>query len=589
MKKISLMISACLFVTSIHAQLPKIYMKNSKVSQDIHGGTISKNDTVDVKVMYDANGNTTVRTVYFDFQHQASAFDLIDVIMATPGANNSAFASGYQFSRDWYEYPGYSWNPTQLNTTSNGNTNYNNQSYTYNQSSPNQITRVYVNSASQIPIGSGEFMTLRFKMNNTQAGYTYDPLKMNFASTYGPYGAVGSEMIDPKQTTFEIDPLSNSLITATVELNGNLDNELRPKLSVYNLDTKIGYLYDISSDGKVNINQSQLAPKNNYRVQIMLPLDKLIDIEKSSITVSDYMAAQNEFVRQNLDGTFSNFNMKSGISYFSADINHDKKFDPTDLSRLFAHVVSVDTLIDVPTGYQIGTNGYISTNTFTSDDFNFLNTTNWNQYNSQPSVLITTTSENQFLNLKYVLDGDINRSHSSQVIVDGVIQTQALSSLKTNVTKMNSVNSFVNTPNNISSIDVTLNNLIVLSNSIEIPINIDTKNNNVSGLQFEVVYDKSKIKFEELKSELPNTWYIFVNSKEGKLRFGAVDNKGKSPIKGTNQPFKIKFSSIGNGLDISSYVKMTSNMDASDNEGNQLGINLNSSTIKLTGYNNFSK
>jgi hypothetical protein len=146
--------------------------------------------------------------------------------------------------------------------------------------------------------------------------------------------------------------------------------------------------------------------------------------------------------------------------------------------------------------------------------------------------------------------------------------------------------SFINTPNNVSSINVNLSNLTILSNNIEIPISIDTKGNNVGGLQFEFTFDPNKIKFEELLSSVPNTWYVFANSKSGKVKFGALD-QSKNPINGNNIPFKLKFSTIGNGIDILTSIKVSSTMDASDSEGKQLGINLNTTQIKLTGYKNF--
>jgi hypothetical protein len=148
--------------------------------------------------------------------------------------------------------------------------------------------------------------------------------------------------------------------------------------------------------------------------------------------------------------------------------------------------------------------------------------------------------------------------------------------------------SYVNTPNEkISSIDINLNNLTVTSNTIEIPFNLNTKNNNISALQFEIVYDASKVKFEEIKSEVPNSWYVFVNPTEGKIRFGAIDKDLKTPIVGISAPFKLVFSSIKAGIDLNTNIKITQNLDASDNKGNQIGINLNTTIIKLTGYNNF--
>ena len=188
----------------------------------------------------------------------------------------------------------------------------------------------------------------------------------------------------------------------------------------------------------------------------------------------------------------------------------------------------------------------------------------------------------------------MNRSHSSQVVVinngASVVQTNAVNSLQTNTAfiTMASKSGFINTSTGeVSDIDVTLSNVTVTSNSIEIPVNIDTKGNNVSGLQFQFAYDPNKIKFEELANNIPNTWYTFVNAKEGIVKFGSLDQANKTPITGTSTPFKLKFSTIGNGVDILTSVKVSPIMDASSSNGTQLGINLNITTIKLTGYNNF--
>ena len=136
-------------------------------------------------------------------------------------------------------------------------------------------------------------------------------------------------------------------------------------------------------------------------------------------------------------------------------------------------------------------------------------------------------------------------------------------------------------------IDVNLNNITVTSNSIEIPVTIDSKSSSVTGLQFEFTFDPTKIKFEELLANVPNTWYVFASSKDGRVKFGALDKNNSEAITGVKTPFKLKFTSIGEGVNLVTSVRVSQLMDASDIKGNQLGINLNTTQIKLTGYNNF--
>jgi len=317
---------------------------------------------------------------------------------------------------------------------------------------------------------------------------------------------------------------------------------------------------------------------------VMVNADSMYDLYNDAITVSDYTTAEAEFISQNLDGTFKNENIKTGIGYFTADINRSKVFDGGDVTKIFSQSVSVDELISLPPGYQPGTDAYMSVPTFLASDFDALTPETWKNVTEYYAKFRTgNIGTNLPLDLKYALWGDINRSHSSQVRdAGGNIKTNALVSLRTN--------DFVNTPIPLAtSIDVSLKNIVVTSNTIEIPVSVDTKGNKVAALQFGFTYDDTKIKFDELQSQLPDGWYVFGTPKDGFIKFGAINKDLKSTISGEVIPFKLKFSTLVNGLDIATSIKVTSNMDASDNKGNQIGINLNTNSIKLTGYNNFNK
>lgn len=220
--------------------------------------------------------------------------------------------------------------------------------------------------------------------------------------------------------------------------------------------------------------------------------------------------------------------------------------------------------------------------------------TNWTDI-TYPKVIFKTgeIGTNQILDLSYLLWGDVNRSHSSQVVTSTggtvTLKTNAVNSLATNSAfrTMSTSTVYMNTSSDVSYIDVNLSNATVTSNTVEIPVNVNTNGKNVGGLQFQFDYDPAKIKFEELKTDLPDGWYIFANSKDGKVKFGAVDNQKKNPYNANNIPFKLKFSTIGAGVDILTSVKVSPTMDASASNGTQLGINLNTTQIKLTGYKNF--
>ncbi len=402
----------------------------------------------------------------------------------------------------------------------------------------------------------------------------------------------------------------------------------------------------------------------------------------------------------------SNQSIKTGQSSYAADITGDRAFNGADLPMLLAQVAGIDTLINLPAGYTIGSGGYMSIPTWhTTEGTTIPGATEWgvlyvNGYSTGiskffidkrefvqggptadqikslqifdlyagPVAYDATLSDNTWavykvpssfgtigtsiyassiramahageyglkaefefntspnnawgaitpanwntitypkayfktgalgtnaqLNLKYILWGDVNRSHSSQVVTfDGsttTVVTNAVNSLSHNDAFMSmavKTMSTMETTEEVKSIDVNLSNITVTSNTIEVPVAIDTKGNSVGGLQFEFKYDPTKIKFEELLLNLPNTWYTFVNTAEGRVKFGSLDRQNGASISGAVTPFKLKFSSLVNGLDLLTVIRLSPVMDASDNKGTQMNINLNSTQIKLVGYNNF--
>jgi hypothetical protein len=291
-----------------------------------------------------------------------------------------------------------------------------------------------------------------------------------------------------------------------------------------------------------------------------------------SLQLFDLYVGPVEFVSK--DGTWATFRIPSGISSIGT-------------STYTPYIRNING------GPDFGLRAEFTFNDSPSNSWGAITTTNWNSFDFPKTYIKTgTIGTNTVVDLKYLLWGDVNRSHSSQVVVsnNGVasVVSRASSSLKSNTSfRTMSTESFINTPNTVPSIDVNLSNVTVTSNNIEIPVNVTTNGNLVTGLQFQFDYDPTKIKFEELSPNVPNTWYLFVNSVDGKIKFGAIDQGEKTPLNGNVVPFKLKFSTIGSGVDILTSVKVSSTMDASAVKGSQLGINLNTTQIKLTGYNNF--
>ena len=706
MKNLLIILALFTTLTAIGQTPIKFKLAGTKVTTAIDGTTIGRGDQFDVIVQANGNGNTTTRQLMFDFQYDYVNFDIISVTHTGTGGNGGILPGGSTIQISHQPYPGY----TAVNTnataaaSTNGNTILGQVSYSYNATSSNAILRSTLTwaTASGMPYTSYDrLIVVRFKLKETSTATIFNPIKLNFVAGWNAQGVYDATY---QETPLSIEPILDQnigkFVTAKVDVNSNLLNVTGLKVSFRNTTTNSGQLFNILSDGKVDINQTSLSANTTYEVSIMTEMDKLYATYNNAITISDFTTAQNQFQTMGLDGSAGTV-LQSGQSYYAADINRNKTIDAGDLPRLLAQVAGLDTLVMLPEQYTVGNNGWmslptwntVSANTrggevewayvsigtnsttlfvdmreyptgitpnmikgfqlfdlysgpveFLSNDntwaqykipstlsklgdnsstflpfirssssteysfkaeFTFdptvdaswdaITTTNWNTI-TVPKFKFTTgaANSNQILDLSYLVWGDVNRSHSSQVTkVTGntvTLQTNAVTSLITNSafrTMASNATNFINTSANITSIDVNLTNITVTSNSIEIPVNIDTKGASISGIQLQFEYDPTKIRFDEIKTELPDGWYIFANSKSGKVKFGAIDNQKKIPYNGNAVPFKLKFSTIGDGVNILTSVKVSPTMDASAVNGTQLGINLNTTQIKLTGYNNF--
>jgi hypothetical protein len=552
-----------IFVTYSYGQNPELKLVPNVVSTNINGGAIKKGDTVQVSLIYKAAAGKPVRSFYLDFQHQITAINMLDLTFgnAVPQGGQTSYQNQY--------YPGYWFNRSPQNTTESGQQNSNYANYSYSQTSGKAINRIWAVSSADLK--DGTLCNIRFRVEQVQAGFPYDSIYYNFAQAFsGNYGGTyyDVKMPKPNSTWISLTPVANALVNGELKLNSNLTSGYQPQIVFVDSATNIlKATVTPASNGTFNLG-SELLPNTAYRVYVNAISDSIPAILNKAITVSDYTAAMSEFIKQNLDGTFTNSNIASGIGYLAADVNDNRVLDGGDVTALFAQAVGADTIFRPIAGQTVH-----NVPAFLSATYDSLSSTSWKSVTDKYTVNFRTSDVAKPLSISYLIPGDINRSHSS---------------LRTQAQTVTTYSTFVNTPaENIPDVDVSLNNLTLTSNEFTIPVNVNTNKTELSALQFEFVYDPKKVKFESIKVDMP-TWVVFVNNTEGRIKFGAVDREMKTPYAGKDlTPFKLVFSTLQSGLDINSAIKITSNLDASDNKGNQVGVKLNTTTIKLTGYNNF--
>jgi len=585
MKKTLLLIGLTLGFLTGFSQA-ELRLSPQTITTDKNGGTIQKGDTVLVALAY-RNNNSTNRNFYFDFQHQTNALTLLDLSFPALNAAGSALPNGTTYSYQNNYYPNNYWISNPQNKTEDGLTNYQNAQYgsTAPGTGINSINRVYIqyatNGGNVVNLRDGDLAYLRFRVLNTPAGFSYDSIYLNFVYAFDRTNTIQNvKMPKPASAWVGIEPGSNALINGTLQVNGNLTGQLQPYIVIVDSATnQIVTTTQASLNGSFVLS-SELQPNKGYYAYVAINGTDISQTLTSAVTVSDYSAAAFEFINQNLDGTYNNTNLQTGMSWLASDVDFNKVFNAGDLNLLFSQAVGSDTIIE-------SEQNMYNVPAFLSEQFDNLQPNEWRELTDIYGIYFRTTDVAQPLSLKYFIPGDINRSHSSQVVRNGNVITNAKSSLSTSGILNQAANMGV-LAENVNPVDVSLNNLTVTSSDIQIPVNINTNGNNLSGIQFEFIYDPTKVKFEELKSQVSNQWAIYVNSKAGTIRFAALDAQFKYPITGSSTPFTLRFSAIGNALDIDTYIKIRDNYDAADNKGNQLSISLNTSAIKLTGYHKFN-
>jgi hypothetical protein len=532
---------------SVTAQVPDIYLQRANINSNIGGTSVKKGDTVDMVVMYRENMSYT-RTLYFDFQYNYKTFTILDVTAFPAGQDSSTLPQGANISIQNNFHPGFTYNRNSNNYTRNGTQNYYNANYIWSQTSDNAIQRIYTTVTSNNGFRDGKYLRIRIRVNNVPAGTAYDSLYMNFVSGWRSDGAsIQTNLPDPRSAFITLDADANTLVTGNLYKNQAIPTTIRFVDSATN--QAVSFTPDVNGVFKA---ASELKANTTYKVSVNI--DSLQNKLLSAITVSDATAALNEFGNVNLDGTFNKTNLKTGAGWLAADVNYNGKFDGADPYLLLA---------------QVANTAYIEPKVYTYNRQQF----GADSLPVQDFVYFRTTTTNKTLDLNYLIAGDINRSHSSQVVAsDGAIRSF----------------SFVNTPVATKTpIGVYIATTIVNTDNINIPIITELGTNSICGLQFEIAYDATKLQLLEVQSNTNASWLNFFTDKNGVIRFGGIDKTLKEPLTGKGAPYVLKFKTLVPGVDINTYLNVTDNMDASDNKGNQVGINLTTSNIRLIGTNNF--
>ena len=499
--------------------------------------TVRRGDTLDVAWYY-RPGSADVRTFQVDWQYKKT---LLTHISTTVDASVNGMTPAVSYK---------TWDNYKYNTYTNG-------TYTYTSNNDWTVGRNYlVLSSGNTIAADGYIIHNKYKINQVAPNYVSDTITVNWARMFRVDGTtIGDNVAQLTNQKLAIKLLGNLTLSGKVWLGPSMT--LRPVVWCYQANNN-NFIDSVTVNADGTYTLDNVDENTRYKLEVRFP-SPLATIRDQAVTISDAVKTYDEYINTDVNQAYSRQYLRNGLAYLIADVNKTGTLDGGDPYSIYASVSGlrpIDTtkLINVLTkniydSLALGVNqwndwsGYINGVTHIFDSVGLVNLTG--------------------VDIKYFILGDVDRTHSSPVY--------------------DAQGNLVARPNYIGTLDVTIPNVTApTGQAMYANFNINTNGRNNDGLQFEMRYDPTKVKFEEIISNIQTPWLQYVTHDEpnGIIRFGGMNNQKVGSLAGSVTPFKLKFSPIGNN-DIMTNVYVRSLMDAADKNGDHFNINLLSDYVVL--------
>ena len=282
----------------------------------------------------------------------------------------------------------------------------------------------------------------------------------------------------------------------------------------------------------------------------------LNSLYNSIVTVSDVFLAFKELSNGGLFGNESGNEFTSGVQFMNADVDGNGVFNESDTYKLLQHLTGVQSL----TQYSVLT--YLM-KLYSKSDYDAITKSNWNtQFNSTRSLFpfsLNTGTLNNTYNVNVTWIGDVNLSHSAQQTASGV----SANSIRSMSLMTNSVSNEIN-----ASIMSEINNGKIIAS-----ISLDPLQQEVTGTQFQLNYDNTKLKFEKVDFITKGNPMNYGTDRGSFVNIGSLITDGSSVLDKATE-YKVIFTPIGSVSDILGLMSI-STTDAVNKEGKQLKVKLN--------------
>jgi hypothetical protein len=443
------------------------------------------------------------------------------------------------------------WDNYKYNTYSGG-------TYNYSSNTDWTVGRNYLVLSSGSTIGSnGYIIHNKYKINQVAPNYVSDTITVNWARMFDVNGnTIGDNVAQLTNQKLAIKLLGNLTLSGKVWLGPNMN--LRPVVWCYQANNN-QFIDSVTVNADGTYTLDNIDENTRYKLDVKFP-SPLATIRDNAVTIADAVKTFDEYTITDVNQAFSRNYLRNGLAYLIADVNKSSALDGGDAYLIYA---SVSGLKPIDTTKLI--------NVFSKNVYDSL-TIGVNQWNDWPSYIngvtyiydSVGTVNLTGVDIKYFILGDVDRTHSSPVY--------------------NANGDLVARPNYIGTLNVSIPNVTApTGQAMYANFNINTNGIKNDGLQFEMRYDPTKVKFEEIISNIQGPWlqYLTHDDANGIIRFGGMNNQILGSLVGDFTPFKLKFSPIGTN-DIMTNVYVRSLMDASDRNGDHFNIDLASDYVVLT-------
>ena len=500
--------------------------------------TVKRGDTLDVAWYYQPVASTDIRTFQVDWQYKKDLFTYIGTTVDASVNSNIPYVDYKQF--DGFKY----------NTYTNG-------SYSYTTDVNWAVGRNYLVLAGGNQIGgNGYIIHNKYKVNSVASNFVSDTITINWARLFKVDGtSIGDNVATLSNKKLAIFLKGNLTISGKVWFGAGM----KSLPTIVATDANTGVVASTTTaavSGTYTLDNIEQNTK--YKIQVLFPKDSLISIRDYGVTIADAVKVYNEYTNTDVNQNFGRQYLKYGLSYLIGDVNKTGALDGGDSYSIYA---SVSGLRPIDTAKLISV--------FSKNEYDslVLGANQWNDWasfiNRGNFIFDSVTTVNLSLDIKYFVLGDVDRSSSSPVY--------------------DANNNLIVGARYIGTMDVKIPDTYAgLNQPLYVPFNVSTNGVDNKGLQFEMKYDPSKVRFEDIVSNIQGPWlqYVTHDATTGVIRFGGMNNQTAGALNGDVMPFKLKFSPIGN-VDVTTYVYVRKLMDASDKEGDHFDIQLSSDRIVL--------